>query len=182
MKFLVCGPDFSLSCRGGSDSGDSMLKYLIFLFAAIGSCLTPAARAAEIDDPLAQCLVSHSSEADRTLLMKWVYAIISSSPRVQALSTVSAAQREQLSADAGKLFSRLMITDCRSETIAALKNEGDKAVEHGFAKLGETAMTDLLGDPQVAKGMLGLLSGFDTRGLAELMIAAGKSPFNQKAH
>ena len=142
------------------------------LACAVAGIGTPAV-AAPPSDALGKCMVDHASEADRTTLIRWVFAIMAASPKVQSLATVSQAQRDELSRQSGQLLSRLITVDCRAEAVASIKLNGAKTLKDSAGVLGETAMEGLMGDPAVARSMLGLLAGLDLRGWGDVMIEAG---------
>ncbi len=61
-----------------------------------------------------------------------------------------------------------MIVDCRTELVAAMKYEGDKAIETSFSVVGEVAMRGIMGDPEVAKNLQSLPTYMDTSKLEKL--------------
>lgn len=136
----------------------------------------PASANAQAEDPLAQCLVSHTSPSDRSALVKWIFSVMAASPEVSSMSSITPAQRDALSKAAGIIFTRVLTVDCRAEAIGSIKAGGTDALEKGFRVLGETAMTGLMSDPAVEKSMVGLLAGIDMQAWATLMIDAGEGP------
>jgi hypothetical protein len=131
-------------------------------------------------DDLSKCLVRSSGTPDQVLLVQWIFSAVSLNPAVAPLSSVTDEQRDGLSRSAAGLFQRLLLVDCRRETIDALKFEGERALETSFEVLGKVATVGLLSDPQVASQ---LESGFDGENLdrpkwVELYTAAGlPAPF-----
>jgi hypothetical protein len=72
------------------------------------------------------------------------------------------------------LLSRLLVDDCRKETIDALKYEGSAALDASFQALGHIASGDLMTEPHVAKGVTGLIPYLaDDERLESLLKAAG---------
>lgn len=136
----------------------------------------PTSASAQSDDPLPQCLVSHTSASDRTALVKWIFSVMAASPEVSSLSAITPVQRDALSKAAGGIFTRMLTVDCRAEAIVSIKANGPEALGKAFRGVGETAMTGLLGDPAVEKTMVGLLAGMDMQAWANLMIDAGEGP------
>lgn len=145
---------------------------VLALSAATASAQTPPSAR----DPLTACVVAHTADADRTVLVRWVFAMITASPKVADLSGLTPAQRDGFSKQTGALMTRLLTADCRPEAVAAIKAKGDGAIKDSFRVLGETAMTGLMQDPAVAKAMLGIMAGADMRALGELMIDGGVQP------
>jgi hypothetical protein len=139
----------------------------------------PASVNAQTEDPLAQCLVSHTNASDRSALVKWIFSVMAASPEVSSMSSITPVQRDALSKAAGVIFTRLLTVDCRAEAIGSIKGGGPDALEKGFRVLGETAMTGLMSDPAVEKTMVGLLAGIDVQAWANLMIDAGEGPLKK---
>ena len=62
---------------------------------------------------------------------------------------MNGAQRVAGRKAAADLFTRLLTVDCRAETVAAIKNEGELAIAQSFSVLGQVAMQSLVRDPDV---------------------------------
>jgi len=71
----------------------------------------------------------------------------------QLQAAVKADQRDVSTKKAGVIFSRLLTENCRKESVAALKNEGNSAIGVAFGVLGQVASRDLMSNPNVEKGM-----------------------------
>jgi hypothetical protein len=104
-------------------------------------------------DELTKCLVKSSSTDDRVLLVQWMFAALSLHPAVQPMVQIKADQRDAATKKAGGIFSRLLAENCRKESVAALKNEGNSAIGAAFGVLGQVASRDLMSNPNVEKGM-----------------------------
>jgi hypothetical protein len=68
---------------------------------------------------------------------------------------------------------RLMLVDCRKQTVDALKYEGTESIGQAFGVLGQAAMRGLMSDPSVAEGMGGLGKSIDEAKFAEMLKEAG---------
>lgn len=117
--------------------------------AAALAAAVPAGAAQIHTDALSKCLVAKSDPGDRTLLVQWIYSAMSVHPAVRGAGSVSAPKRQDLHTRAARLLERLMLKDCRSETVAAVRYDGVGAIEKAFGVLGEVAMTDLMAHPDV---------------------------------
>lgn len=137
---------------------------------------TVQALAGGANDALSTCMIAHTTEADRTTLVRWIFAMLSASPKIEDMSKVTAAQRDGFSKQAGALMTRLLTVDCRPQAVDAIKTQGQKAMEKGFGLLSGAAVEDLMKDPAVSRAMLGILAGADLRALGELMIDGGVKP------
>lgn len=123
----------------------------LWLMVGLGlGCCASSATAGLYSDDLARCLVTKSTEADKTLLMRWVFGAMTASSATRDLSSVTSDQRDKLAQEGGALFVRLIADTCHAESVAALKYEGSAAFESAFQTLGAVAMRGLMSDPLVA--------------------------------
>jgi hypothetical protein len=120
---------------------------------ALATAGTGAALAATSEDDLSRCLVRSATAADNEVLVFWVFAAISENPRLAPLVNLSAAQREAFDKQAATLFQRLLLKDCRKESVTALQQDGTSAIAHSFELLGSTAGRQMMTDPQVLASM-----------------------------
>jgi hypothetical protein len=116
----------------------------------------PVAQAAVHTDDLSKCLVKSSNDADRLVLVQWIFSGLSLHPAVQPLVSITTEQRNAFNEKVAALLSRLLVEDCRKEAIDALKYEGSAALDASFQVLGQVASRDLMTEPHVAKGLSGL--------------------------
>lgn len=144
------------------------------LAAAIACAAAPnVAHASSFGDALSKCLVDHSSAADQTLLVQWVFSAISAGPAVKALSTITPAQREDFNRRTGVYFNRVLTVECRPQAIEAIKFDGVSTIEASFGALGGVAMRGLMGDPLVQKELQQLGTFADPKAMAALISEAG---------
>lgn len=134
---------------------------------------SPFANAGVYADDLSKCLVKSASTDDQLLMVQWIFSGFSLHPAVQPLVSITPAQRASFDQGIAALFQRLLVNDCRSETIDALKYEGPSSMEVGFKTLGEVAGRSLTTDPRVSQAMQGFLAYVDKDKMGELMKAAG---------
>jgi len=136
------------------------------LLLAAGACLLVGlgagqAQAGIYTDDLSRCIVKSSSPKDRQDFVVFIYAAMSAHPDVRQYSRISEADRSGFAKRAAQLMERLLLVDCRKEAVAALKYEREQSVSAAFGTLGETAMVDLMGNPDVDKYMNLLAEGLD---------------------
>ena len=122
---------------------------------------TPTAHAGPYGDELSKCLVSSTTSADKTLLVKWIFSAIALNHEVSGFVDMPVPVRQQLNKDTAALYMRLLTDTCRSQTHEAFKYEGQAAIEGGFQLLGQVASQGMFSDPAVATGMADLLQHFD---------------------
>jgi hypothetical protein len=134
----------------------------------------PVAQAGVHTDDLSKCLVKSSNDADRSVLVQWIFSGLSLHPAVQPLISITTEQRDAFNEKVAALLSRLLVEDCRKEAIDALKHEGSAAFDASFQVLGQVGSRDLMTEPHVAKGLSGLATylASDER-LKSLLDAAG---------
>ena len=144
-----------------------------FALLAVLSAAATSAQAGVYTDDLTKCLVKSTSPTDQTDFVAWVYAALSEHPAVASYSTLTAPERDRLSKQVANLYLRLMTVDCRTETVTALKYEGNSAIEASFSVVGQVAFRNLMSDPKVAAGMQRMGSFVDTTKFTELAKEAG---------
>jgi len=116
-------------------------------------------------DDLSKCLVKQTSEADKTLLVQWMFAMATLHPAVKSMSAISEAQRTEISRKTAEMMQRLLTASCQSEAQQALKYEGNAAIEASFNVLGQVAARELFSNSQVAAGLSDLTKFVDTEKL-----------------
>lgn len=77
-------------------------------------------------------------------------------PRVKDIANVTLKSREDSSKEMALLYERLVFSDCKQETKIAVREEGLASLEHGFRRLGEIAVNELMVDPAVQNEVRGL--------------------------
>jgi hypothetical protein len=132
-----------------------------------------AAHAGVYSDDLSKCLVKSATPSDQSAFMVWLFAAMSTHPDVKAYSAMTDAQREAVSRKAAELLVRLMAVDCHTETVAALKYEGENAISAGFNVFGQVAARGLLGNPAVAQDLSKMEAYVDKSKLEGLAAEAG---------
>ena len=151
----------------------------IVIFVALASlAISGQAHAGVFADDLSRCLVNKSSDADQQVFMRWMFSAFTLDPALSHMSTITPAQRDQYTKDAGAVFSRLLLVDCRKETIAALKNEPGDAIGPAFNTLGQTTASHLFQSPEAVAQLKRLGDSFDKDGLKKLATEAGV-PFDK---
>jgi hypothetical protein len=148
-----------------------MKRSTLGLFLVVLLTASKFAAAGPFADDMAKCLVNSTSPEDRTVLVKWIFSVISLHPDLTAMSSLSAKQREDISRAAGMLFQRLLLDSCRSQTQQALQNEGPQTIQYAFQVLGQAATRGLFTDPHVMEGTKDLSKYVDEEKLKALTSA-----------
>jgi len=137
------------------------------LAVALGVLGAAPALAGPFGDDLAKCLVRSTSEADKRLLVKWIFGTVVLHPEVAAMAKVDDAVRAELVRGTARLFERLLTESCRNEAQLAVKNEGSSAIASGFQVLGQVAARELFSNPKVAESMRELGDQLDKKKLSD---------------
>jgi hypothetical protein len=151
----------------------TMFRSTAAMALALALVAPAAARAGVYADDLTRCLVKSASPADQITFVAWAFSAMSAHPAVKSYSTLTDAQRVDLNKQVGHLYERLMTVDCRAQTVAAIKYEGNSAIEQGFSVLGQTAFRGLMGDPAVAAVFSSLPKYMDMKKFEALGAEAG---------
>ncbi|HEY8591509.1 MAG TPA: hypothetical protein VIL42_01445 [Sphingomicrobium sp.] len=130
-------------------------------------------QAGVIADDLSRCLVTKATDSDHHAFMAWMFSAISADPRLQQFSTLDRAKRDQIGKAAAGVFQRLLLVDCRKETVASLKAEGTSATFGTFNQLGQAAARQMFQSPQVDAELETLGKNFDEGKLSALGAEAG---------
>jgi hypothetical protein len=140
------------------------MKLQIFVL-AIATALAPMSALAQspslTGQALSACLIRSTSAEDRTVLIRWVYIAMSRHPSVSEFATIPDAQRVAANRQIGALFNRLLLESCASETRAAFRADGEKALEVPFGTLGEVAMGGIMEHADVNAGIIEMTAYLD---------------------
>ncbi len=150
-----------------------MRRLLMSFVAAAAICAPGLSHAGVFADGMSKCLVDSTDDADRRALVIWIFSGMSAHPDVASYVTITPVQREGFNQRGAALMQRLLITNCRAETVAALKNEGTTAFQQAFGVLGEVAMEGLMEHESVNAAMAGLAAAVDQKKLEALFAEAG---------
>ena len=137
------------------------------------SCAPGFAQAGVFTDDMSKCLVRSASEEDQKDLVIWIFSAISSHPAAAPYVTMTTTQRNVLTHKAGDLMMRLLTSDCRKETVSAVKYEGADSIQQAFGVLGQVAMQGLMTNAAVNQSMEGLGEMVDAEKLGALFTEAG---------
>ena len=119
-------------------------------------------------DDMSRCLVTNTTLADKTNLVKWVFSVASLHPEVAQITAVSDEKRADQNRTVGQLFERLLTSDCRKQTQDAIRYEGSGALRNSFEVLGQVAMRELTMHPAVEQGFTGFLKHVDEQKIKDL--------------
>ena len=141
------------------------MKSILFVITLL---LSQSLHAGPFTDQLSRCLVKSTSEADKELLIKWIYAAMSSHPKVQHMGNVSVAEGAKLNKITADLMVELLAVRCKKETKEAYQYEGESIFEASFGVLGQVAMQGIMVDPNVSAYKAGLGESMDSSKLEKV--------------
>jgi hypothetical protein len=144
-------------------------------FLALAFVVPRTATAGPYADDLSKCLVKSTTEADKSLLVKWMFAAASLHPAVSSIASLTYEQRDELNRSMAQLFDRLIAESCRNEAQDAIKYEGPIAFRIGFQALGQVAAVGLFSHPSVAS-FIAEFSKYMDKGTAAQMLRPPAAP------
>ena len=124
------------------------MKFKTAVFLVLAS-LSASIYAVPFSDEMSKCLVKSTSDADKSLLIQWVFAAMSAHPDVKALSNVSNEKGIEINKRTAGLLVSLLTERCKAETQQAVKYEGPGVLKTSFQVLGEVAMQGMMTNPDV---------------------------------
>ena len=140
----------------------------VLVLAALAGSST-AVHAGSATEAMTSCLVTSVSEADKGLLIQWVYVAMGRHPAVSGMSTVSPEKADDLNQKVAGILETLITQKCKAEAAAALQTEGPQALVQSFDALGQVAMGGIVHDAAVAKYLSGIAKYFDAKALQQAL-------------
>lgn len=126
------------------------MRHMVIVIALL---FTASAQAGTYSNALGRCLVESTSEADKTDLIRWIFAVSALHPEVAPISNITDEERQRMHQQAAGMFQRLMAQSCRDELQKAVRYEGaNTAIETSFGLLGQIAMKELMNHRRVSAG------------------------------
>ncbi|WP_245932819.1 hypothetical protein [Aquabacterium olei] len=122
---------------------------------------------------MSTCLTDNTSGKDRKDLARWIFVAMSVHPEIRSLSSVSPETRDQADKTMAALVTRLLTANCEKQTREVVSLEGNMGMYNAFRALGEVAMRELMGSPEVAASVGGYVRHLDQKKL-ESVFRSGK--------
>ena len=133
-----------------------MRKSFLYIFTAFTFLLNISNKpifAGPFGDEMAKCLVTSTSNRDRTKLVKWMFRVYGEHPEVSYMVDLSDREKKVIDKDIADVFTRLLSEDCVDETKKALDYEGENVMFTAFQALGEVAAQGFNVNPIVEKSI-----------------------------
>lgn len=142
--------------------------FIVPLVAA--ACIMQPARAQDAGSDLALCLTQKASAQDRKDFARWAFLSMAAHPDyADLMKPTVAASREEAARVVGASATRLVTETCRDAARKAVADRNPIAFQTGFAALGQMAMLEVVGNPEVMRSMSGLEAVLD-RGKFEALM------------
>ena len=133
-----------------------MKKFFLYIVTVLTFLLNVSNKpifAGPFGDDMAKCLVTSTSNRDRTKLLKWMFRVYGDHPEVSYMVDLSDREKKVIDKDVAQIFTRLLSEDCIDETKKALDYEGDNVMYNAFQILGQVAAQGFNGNPDVMKSI-----------------------------
>ena len=133
-----------------------MRKSFLYIFTAFSFLLNISNKpifAGPFGDEMAKCLVTSTSNRDRTKLVKWIFRVYGEHPEVSYMVNLSDREKKVIDKDIADIFTRLLSEDCVDETKKALDYEGDNVMFTAFQTLGQVAAQGFNVNPIVERSI-----------------------------
>ncbi len=115
-------------------------------------------------DDLTKCIVN-STKNERIMLVKWMFAVMSSHPALKPMASVSEKQCKEANKQVAELFMNIFTKSCRQQAQKAMEYEGEIAIKQSFGILGQVAMKEIFSNPDVNSSASGFLKYIDEKKL-----------------
>ena len=148
------------------------IRHLV-LWGVLTCSIAGIAPASVFTDDLARCLVRATTSGDRQTIMRTIFFAAAANPALAGLTSISAEQRHEGLRAAAAIYDRLMLDDCRAETIEVLRNDGPASLELAFQTLGQLAAREMINSPEGAAVLNQLTGLMDTARLEAMAREAG---------
>jgi hypothetical protein len=141
------------------------MKIFAPILLSVSALAGQAAFASPATDRLSTCLTDNTSGKDRKDLARWIFVAMSVHPEIRSLSAVTPETRDEADKAMAALVTRLLTVNCEKQTREVASVEGNVGMYNAFRALGEVAMRELMGSPEVAASVGGYVRHLDQKKL-----------------
>lgn len=127
--------------------------------------------AAEHAQALSQCLVNNTTEADKTVMTRWVYSSLSNHPSLSSMTSINDATRVGADQEMARLVEKFMYQTCSEQLKNAVKNEGPAAIERSLRSYVEVTGREILQHPSISNSVTGVAKQLDVKKLFEALMS-----------
>lgn len=129
--------------------------------ALFGTTQIAMAAPAQTVDQLSACLVNATTATDKTAVLQWTFAALSTHPDLKSFSNVTDVQKEQLDKNLAQVLQRILVEQCSAQTKAVIQAEGLQAVGDSFQELGSITGEEIIKNPEVKQQLKGVVRYLD---------------------
>jgi len=137
----------------------SLSRSLLMAAAVLGTAQIAAA--GPTVDQLSDCLVKSTTATDKTAVLQWTFAALSTHPDLKRFSQVTDAQKTELDRNLATVLQRILVEQCSAQTKAVIQAEGLQAVGNSFQELGSITGEEIIKNPEVKQQLNGVLRYVD---------------------
>lgn len=112
-------------------------------------------------DELKQCFVQSSTSNDNITLIKWMAKAMVAHPALTDFSAMKNSDKSNIDKEFAAYVEKILIGDCKKQTVATLENEGPGALEGSLALLAQFVLKELMSQKEVATEFSAFTSHID---------------------
>ena len=112
-------------------------------------------------DELKQCFVQSSSSKDNITLIKWMAKAMVAHPALSDFSAIKATDKSTIDKEFAAYVQKILVDDCKKQTIATFENEGMNAFEGSLELLAQFVLKELMSQKEVASEISAFTSHID---------------------
>jgi len=105
--------------------------------------------------------VKATTATDKTAVLQWTFAALSTHPDLKSFSNVTDVQKEQLDKNLAQVLQRILVEQCSAQTKAVIQAEGLQAVGDSFQELGSITGEEIIKNPEVKQQLKGVVHYLD---------------------
>ena len=140
----------------------SFLSRSVLMAAALfGTTQIAMAAPTQTVDQLSACLVKATTATDKTAVLQWTFAALSTHPDLKSFSNVTDVQKEQLDKNLAQVLQHILVEQCSTQTKAVIQAEGLQAVGDSFQELGSITGEEIIKNPEVKQQLKGVVRYLD---------------------
>tara|TARA_B100001123_G_scaffold340084_1_gene385332 strand:+ start:250 stop:684 length:435 start_codon:yes stop_codon:yes gene_type:complete len=128
-----------------------MKKTILILFFVLG-CIN-SSFAGSYSNKFTNCLVQNTTERDKVILVRWMFAAVAQHSALQTEFQISKKKINSYEIAVADYIQYVLGTICFKEAKNVLNYEGEEAFLKAFEFLGEVAMVSLIEDPNVTNAL-----------------------------
>ena len=128
------------------------------------------ALSASASEDLKKCFAQSSSGKDNVTLMKWVVKAMVAHPALTEIPAMKPADKTNIDRDFAAYVEKILITDCKKQTIDTLQTEGLPALQGALDAQSQQLIKELLSNPEVNKEIGAFASHIDQNKLMAALL------------